>query len=172
MSRQVIAGSYVGNFLGGGVPVLCSRVLSSALKLSWHLHLLPEQSFDTLTWAFNQEPSASQPTLLQTNIPPHHILIFYSHRNTLKLLCIQSLLYFHIQVVQLPPYYICLVLWLNSDIVFCPTESAFPQIMVVPVPVPVYVPLPMNMYTQCTPRPLGVPLPVSYWCQPLNFCLS
>eukprot|EP00066_Takifugu_rubripes_P017877 XP_011607143.1 PREDICTED: zinc finger MYM-type protein 4-like [Takifugu rubripes] len=40
------------------------------------------------------------------------------------------------------------------------TETAFPQVMVVPVPVPVYVPLPMNMYTQCTPRPLGVPLPL------------
>lgn len=52
--------------------------------------------------------------------------------------------------------------WLNSDIGFCSTENAFPQVMIVPVPVPVYVPLPMNMYTQCTARPLCVPLPVGY----------
>ncbi|TKS88871.1 Zinc finger MYM-type protein 3 [Collichthys lucidus] len=40
------------------------------------------------------------------------------------------------------------------------TDDLFPKIMVVPVPVPVYVPVPMNMYSQCTPKPLGVPLPL------------
>lgn len=159
-------------FLGGWGPVPYSRVLCSALKLFWHLLLLKEQGFDTLARGFNQEHSASQPSPLQANIPPPYSLIFLSSYKYPKIICIQILVDFYIQVVQLPPYYICLVLWLNSDIVFCPTETAFPQVLIVPVPVPVYVPLPMNMYTQCTPRPLGVPLPVSYWCQPLNFCLS
>lgn len=49
---------------------------------------------------------------------------------------------------------------LHFDVVFYLTENPFPQVMVVPVPVPVYVPLPMNMYTQCTPRPVGLPIPV------------
>ncbi|XP_074468770.1 zinc finger MYM-type protein 4-like isoform X2 [Sebastes fasciatus] len=40
------------------------------------------------------------------------------------------------------------------------TDDIFPKIMVVPVPVPVYIPVPMNMYSQCTPRPVGLPLPV------------
>nr|XP_046274089.1 zinc finger MYM-type protein 4-like isoform X2 [Scatophagus argus] len=40
------------------------------------------------------------------------------------------------------------------------TDDIFPKVMVVPVPVPVYVPVPMNMYTQCTPRTVGLPLPV------------
>lgn len=39
-------------------------------------------------------------------------------------------------------------------------DDAFPKIMVVPIPVPVYVPVPMNMYSQCTPRPVGLPVPV------------
>ncbi|KAM8841688.1 zinc finger MYM-type protein 4 isoform 2-T3 [Spinachia spinachia] len=40
------------------------------------------------------------------------------------------------------------------------TDEVHPQIMVVPVPVPVYVPVPMNMYSQYTPKSLGLPLPV------------
>ncbi|XP_068189550.1 zinc finger MYM-type protein 4-like isoform X2 [Antennarius striatus] len=40
------------------------------------------------------------------------------------------------------------------------TDNSFPKVMVVPVPVPVYVPVPMNMYTQCTPNPMGLPVPV------------
>ncbi|XP_038581186.1 zinc finger MYM-type protein 4-like isoform X1 [Micropterus salmoides] len=40
------------------------------------------------------------------------------------------------------------------------TDDAFPKIMVVPIPVPVYVPVPMNMYSQCTPRPVGLPVPL------------
>uniref|UniRef100_A0A7N6B6A5 HTH CENPB-type domain-containing protein n=1 Tax=Anabas testudineus TaxID=64144 RepID=A0A7N6B6A5_ANATE len=40
------------------------------------------------------------------------------------------------------------------------TDDAFPKLMVLPVPVPVYVPVPMNMYSQCTPRPVGLPLPL------------
>lgn len=39
--------------------------------------------------------------------------------------------------------------------------------MVVPVPVPVYIPVPMNMYSQCTPKPMGVPLPVRQTLQSL-----
>ncbi|XP_040909206.1 zinc finger MYM-type protein 4-like isoform X2 [Toxotes jaculatrix] len=40
------------------------------------------------------------------------------------------------------------------------TDDVFPKIMVLPVPVPVYVPVPMNMYSQCTPKPVGLPLPL------------
>ncbi|XP_071356047.1 zinc finger MYM-type protein 4 isoform X3 [Trachinotus anak] len=40
------------------------------------------------------------------------------------------------------------------------TDDIFPKIMVLPVPVPVYVPVPMNMYSQCTPKPVGLPLPM------------
>ncbi|XP_049890849.1 zinc finger MYM-type protein 4 isoform X3 [Epinephelus moara] len=40
------------------------------------------------------------------------------------------------------------------------TDDIFPKVMVVPIPVPVYVPVPMNMYSQCTPRPVGLPLPL------------
>lgn len=43
---------------------------------------------------------------------------------------------------------------------FLSLDDAFPKLMVLPVPVPVYVPVPMNMYSQCTPRPVGLPLPV------------
>lgn len=31
---------------------------------------------------------------------------------------------------------------------------------VLPVPVPVFVPVPMNMYSQYTPKPVGLPIPV------------
>ncbi|XP_068431607.1 zinc finger MYM-type protein 4-like isoform X2 [Clinocottus analis] len=40
------------------------------------------------------------------------------------------------------------------------TDDVYPKIMIVPVPVPVYVPVPMNMYSQYTPKALGLPLPV------------
>lgn len=36
-----------------------------------------------------------------------------------------------------------------------------PKVVVLPVPVPVYVPVPMNMYSQYTPQPVGLPLLVS-----------
>uniref|UniRef100_A0A671YTT0 TRASH domain-containing protein n=1 Tax=Sparus aurata TaxID=8175 RepID=A0A671YTT0_SPAAU len=37
---------------------------------------------------------------------------------------------------------------------------SFPRVMIVPVPVPVYIPVPMNMYSQCTPKPVGLPVPL------------
>ncbi|XP_074542366.1 zinc finger MYM-type protein 4 isoform X3 [Halichoeres trimaculatus] len=40
------------------------------------------------------------------------------------------------------------------------TDDLFPKLMVVPVPVPVFVPVPMNMYSQFTPKPVGLPLPL------------
>ncbi|XP_029022708.1 zinc finger MYM-type protein 4 isoform X2 [Betta splendens] len=40
------------------------------------------------------------------------------------------------------------------------TSETFPKVLVLPVPVPVYVPVPMNMYSQCTPQPVGLPLPL------------
>ncbi|XP_061615207.1 zinc finger MYM-type protein 4 isoform X1 [Phyllopteryx taeniolatus] len=40
------------------------------------------------------------------------------------------------------------------------TDVSIPKIMVLPVPVPVYVPVPMSLYSQCTPKPVGVPLPL------------
>ncbi|XP_024151010.1 zinc finger MYM-type protein 4 isoform X1 [Oryzias melastigma] len=40
------------------------------------------------------------------------------------------------------------------------TDEVPPKIMVLPVPVPVYLPVPMNMYSQYTPKPVGLPLPV------------
>lgn len=52
---------------------------SLALKLSWHLTLLPEQGLDRNgegSWGFNQEPSPSQHSPLQPNIP--HIIIFFT----------------------------------------------------------------------------------------------
>ncbi|KAL0962432.1 hypothetical protein UPYG_G00339960 [Umbra pygmaea] len=42
----------------------------------------------------------------------------------------------------------------------CQTEDDFPKVIVVPVPVPVYVPVPMNMYSQYSPRPVGLPIPL------------
>uniref|UniRef100_A0A673G1F8 Zinc finger MYM-type protein 4-like n=1 Tax=Sinocyclocheilus rhinocerous TaxID=307959 RepID=A0A673G1F8_9TELE len=35
-----------------------------------------------------------------------------------------------------------------------------PSVIVLPVPVPIYVPVPMNLYTQYTPKSVGLPLPV------------
>ncbi|XP_023815743.1 zinc finger MYM-type protein 4 isoform X1 [Oryzias latipes] len=40
------------------------------------------------------------------------------------------------------------------------TDEVLPNIMVLPVPVPVYLPVPMNMYSQYTPKPVGLPLPL------------
>uniref|UniRef100_A0A671RK13 Zinc finger MYM-type protein 4-like n=1 Tax=Sinocyclocheilus anshuiensis TaxID=1608454 RepID=A0A671RK13_9TELE len=40
------------------------------------------------------------------------------------------------------------------------TQTDGPSVIVLPVPVPVYVPLPMNLYTQYTPKSVGLPLPV------------
>ncbi|TRZ01840.1 hypothetical protein DNTS_004280 [Danionella cerebrum] len=40
------------------------------------------------------------------------------------------------------------------------TQTEGPSVMVVPVPVPVYVPVPMNLYTQFTPKSVGLPLPI------------
>ncbi|KAM3858577.1 zinc finger MYM-type protein 4-like [Diretmus argenteus] len=40
------------------------------------------------------------------------------------------------------------------------TDDAFPKVIVLPVPVPVFIPLPMSMYSQYTPRPVGLPLPL------------
>ncbi|KAM6974369.1 uncharacterized protein LKV04_016014 [Tautogolabrus adspersus] len=40
-----------------------------------------------------------------------------------------------------------------------------PKATVLPFPVPVHVPLPINMYSQCTPKPVGLPIPTSQ----LNF---
>ncbi|XP_030596783.1 zinc finger MYM-type protein 4 isoform X2 [Archocentrus centrarchus] len=40
------------------------------------------------------------------------------------------------------------------------TDEIFPKMMILPVPVPVYLPVPMNMYSQCTPKPVGLPLPL------------
>uniref|UniRef100_A0A8C2XSA9 TRASH domain-containing protein n=1 Tax=Cyclopterus lumpus TaxID=8103 RepID=A0A8C2XSA9_CYCLU len=40
------------------------------------------------------------------------------------------------------------------------SNDVYPKILVVPVPVPVYIPVPMNMYSQFTPKALGLPLPV------------
>uniref|UniRef100_A0A3P8QSP5 TRASH domain-containing protein n=1 Tax=Astatotilapia calliptera TaxID=8154 RepID=A0A3P8QSP5_ASTCA len=37
-----------------------------------------------------------------------------------------------------------------------------PKVVVLPVPVPVYVPVPMNMYSQYTPQPVGLPLLVTH----------
>ncbi|XP_061903355.1 zinc finger MYM-type protein 4 isoform X2 [Entelurus aequoreus] len=39
-------------------------------------------------------------------------------------------------------------------------ETSMPKILVVPVPVPVYIPVPMSMYSQVTPKAVGVPLPL------------
>ncbi|KAM4538768.1 zinc finger MYM-type protein 4-like isoform 2-T2 [Odontesthes bonariensis] len=40
------------------------------------------------------------------------------------------------------------------------TDDVFPKFMILPVPVPVYLPVPMNMYSQYTPKPVGLPLPL------------
>uniref|UniRef100_A0A3Q4HI90 Zinc finger MYM-type protein 4-like n=1 Tax=Neolamprologus brichardi TaxID=32507 RepID=A0A3Q4HI90_NEOBR len=40
------------------------------------------------------------------------------------------------------------------------TDDIFPKMVILPVPVPVYLPVPMNMYSQCTPKPVGLPLPL------------
>uniref|UniRef100_A0A8C0Y903 Zinc finger MYM-type containing 4, tandem duplicate 1 n=1 Tax=Cyprinus carpio carpio TaxID=630221 RepID=A0A8C0Y903_CYPCA len=40
------------------------------------------------------------------------------------------------------------------------TQTDGPSVIVLPVPVPVYIPLPMNLYTQYTPKSVGLPLPV------------
>ncbi|XP_067268327.1 zinc finger MYM-type protein 4 [Chanodichthys erythropterus] len=40
------------------------------------------------------------------------------------------------------------------------TQTDGPSVIVLPVPVPVYVPVPMNLYTQYTPKSVGLPLPV------------
>ncbi|XP_052440696.1 zinc finger MYM-type protein 4 isoform X1 [Carassius gibelio] len=40
------------------------------------------------------------------------------------------------------------------------TQTDGPSVIVLPVPVPIYVPLPMNLYTQYTPKSVGLPLPV------------
>uniref|UniRef100_A0A8C1GSG5 Zinc finger MYM-type protein 4-like n=1 Tax=Cyprinus carpio TaxID=7962 RepID=A0A8C1GSG5_CYPCA len=40
------------------------------------------------------------------------------------------------------------------------TQTDGPPVIVLPVPVPIYVPLPMNLYTQYTPKSVGLPLPV------------
>uniref|UniRef100_A0A8C7TII0 TRASH domain-containing protein n=1 Tax=Oncorhynchus mykiss TaxID=8022 RepID=A0A8C7TII0_ONCMY len=42
----------------------------------------------------------------------------------------------------------------------CQTDDDFPKVIIVPVPVPVYVPVPMNLYTQYTPQPVGLPIPL------------
>uniref|UniRef100_A0A671RJ86 Zinc finger MYM-type protein 4-like n=1 Tax=Sinocyclocheilus anshuiensis TaxID=1608454 RepID=A0A671RJ86_9TELE len=47
---------------------------------------------------------------------------------------------------------------INVMLAFCPLDG--PSVIVLPVPVPVYVPLPMNLYTQYTPKSVGLPLPV------------
>uniref|UniRef100_A0A4W6DAT5 TRASH domain-containing protein n=1 Tax=Lates calcarifer TaxID=8187 RepID=A0A4W6DAT5_LATCA len=40
------------------------------------------------------------------------------------------------------------------------TDTFVPKVITLPIPVPVYVPLPMNMYSQYTPQPVNLPLPV------------
>ncbi|XP_029919162.1 zinc finger MYM-type protein 4 isoform X2 [Myripristis murdjan] len=40
------------------------------------------------------------------------------------------------------------------------TDDLFPKVIVLPVPVPVFVPVPMSMYSQYTPKPVGLPLPL------------
>ncbi|XP_038827980.1 zinc finger MYM-type protein 4-like [Salvelinus namaycush] len=42
----------------------------------------------------------------------------------------------------------------------CQTDDNFPKVIIVPIPVPVYVPVPMNLYTQYTPQPVGLPIPL------------
>uniref|UniRef100_A0A3Q4HLX1 Zinc finger MYM-type protein 4-like n=1 Tax=Neolamprologus brichardi TaxID=32507 RepID=A0A3Q4HLX1_NEOBR len=43
---------------------------------------------------------------------------------------------------------------------FFSVDDIFPKMVILPVPVPVYLPVPMNMYSQCTPKPVGLPLPL------------
>ncbi|XP_053190912.1 zinc finger MYM-type protein 4-like [Scomber japonicus] len=40
------------------------------------------------------------------------------------------------------------------------TDDVLPKLLVLPVPVPVYIPVPMSMYSQCTPKPVGLPFPL------------
>lgn len=47
----------------------------------------------------------------------------------------------------------------NSDI-NTQTDETPPKVIVLPLPVPVFVPVPMNLYTQYTPQPFGLPFPV------------
>ncbi|XP_019905867.2 zinc finger MYM-type protein 4 isoform X2 [Esox lucius] len=42
----------------------------------------------------------------------------------------------------------------------CQTEVKYPSVIILPVPVPVFVPVPMNMYSQYTPCPVGLPIPL------------
>ncbi|KAJ8000005.1 hypothetical protein DPEC_G00200320 [Dallia pectoralis] len=42
----------------------------------------------------------------------------------------------------------------------CQTDDKYPSVIIVPVPVPVFVPVPMNMYSQFTPSPVGLPIPL------------
>ncbi|XP_029587396.1 zinc finger MYM-type protein 4-like isoform X2 [Salmo trutta] len=48
----------------------------------------------------------------------------------------------------------------NFTTIGCQTDDDFPKVIIVPVPVPVYVPVPMNLYTQYTPQPVGLPIPL------------
>ncbi|KAM3858576.1 zinc finger MYM-type protein 4-like [Diretmus argenteus] len=40
------------------------------------------------------------------------------------------------------------------------TDDLFPKVVVLPVPVPVFIPVPMSMYSQYTPKPIGLPVPL------------
>ncbi|XP_005159755.1 zinc finger MYM-type protein 4 isoform X2 [Danio rerio] len=40
------------------------------------------------------------------------------------------------------------------------SQTEGPAVIVLPVPVPIYVPVPMSLYTQYTPKSVGLPLPV------------
>ncbi|KAM9737247.1 zinc finger MYM-type protein 4-like isoform 2-T2 [Menidia menidia] len=40
------------------------------------------------------------------------------------------------------------------------TDDLYPKVTVLPIPVPVYLPVPMNMYSQYTPKPVGLPFPL------------
>ncbi|XP_051245715.1 zinc finger MYM-type protein 4-like isoform X1 [Dicentrarchus labrax] len=40
------------------------------------------------------------------------------------------------------------------------TDNFEPKVVVLPLPVPVYLPVPMGMYSQYTPKPVGLPLPL------------
>uniref|UniRef100_I3KML4 TRASH domain-containing protein n=1 Tax=Oreochromis niloticus TaxID=8128 RepID=I3KML4_ORENI len=46
------------------------------------------------------------------------------------------------------------------SVFFLSVDDIFPKMVILPVPVPVYLPVPMNMYSQCTPKPVGLPLPL------------
>ncbi|XP_061597263.1 zinc finger MYM-type protein 4 isoform X3 [Cololabis saira] len=40
------------------------------------------------------------------------------------------------------------------------TDDSFPKVIVLPIPVPIYLPVPMNMYSQYSPNPVGLPIPL------------